>query len=350
MREGKAIKFDEKYTIRFAGEDDIEAIMKFIEKEWNENHIFAKSRDYLCYEHKFDEKVNYILAIEKDTSKIEGILGFIEASYSEENKDIWGVMWKVRNHNIPFLGIELMKRLMAETKCRAEIGVGANPKTSIPILKMMLGFHVGKMKHSYRLNEHIEDYKIAVIKNKVICPIKPLIKQYSLKKFSNIDELTKYYDLEINKDKIPFKDKWYIKRRYFEHPVYDYLVWGVQDEFQTTRAILIGREISLNDRKIFRIIDYIGDYSMLSGLYVEFGEMLYKQDYEYIDFYYYGIDDKHLSNAGFVLREESDSNIIPNYFEPFVQENVDIWVNSSVSNVTICKGDGDQDRPSLARE
>ncbi|MNB92123.1 hypothetical protein D3C75_392170 [compost metagenome] len=342
-------QFDEKYTIRFAEEDDIEAIMSFIYIEWKKDHIFANNRDYFCYEHQFDDKVNYILAIDKETSNIEGILGFLEASCSEKNKDIWGVMWKVRDSkdNMPFLGIELMKRLMAETKCRAEIGVGANPKTSIPILKVMLGFHVGKMKHSYRLNEDTEEFKIAVIKNKLTFPSVPSVKQYRLKKFSSIDELTECYDLESNKDIIPYKDEWYVKRRYFQHPVYNYSVWGIQDELQTTSAILIGREISLYNSKILRIIDYIGDHSALSRLYDEFGHLLSSRGYEYIDFYYYGINEKYVSDAGFVLRDESDENIIPNYFEPFVQKNVDIWVNSSVSNVTICKGDGDQDRPSM---
>ncbi|AIQ15148.1 hypothetical protein [Paenibacillus durus] len=342
-------KFDEKYTIRFAEKADISSIMNFIEREWKSDHIFARNRDYLCYEHQFGDKVNYILAIDKATSNLEGILGFIEASRSEEHKDIWGVMWKVREGkgNLPFLGIELMKRLMAETKCRAEIGVGANPKTSVPILKVMLGFHIDKMKHSYRLNGNTDEFKIAVINNKIILPVIPSVKQYRLQKFSSIDELTQHYDLERNKDMIPYKDAWYIERRYFQHPVYNYSVWGIQDKGQTTSAILIGRGISINNSKVLRIIDYIGDHSMLSGLYDEFGALLSSQGYEYIDFYYYGINEKHLTDAGFVLRDENDENIIPNYFEPFVQKNIDIWVNSSVSDVVICKGDGDQDRPSL---
>ncbi|MFB9276311.1 hypothetical protein [Cohnella cellulosilytica] len=345
-------KFDEKYIIRLANEDDIEKIMSFIATEWKADHIFARNRGYFCYEHQFADKVNYILAIDKETSSLEGILGFIEASRSESRKDIWGVMWKVRDNkeNIPFLGIELMKRLMVESKCRAEIGVGANPKTSIPILKVMLGFHIGKMNHFYRLNEKAEEYRIAVVKNKVILPANPSLIQYRLKELASIDELMANYDLESNKEAIPYKDGDYVNRRYYQHPIYNYSVWGIQDERQTMRAILIGREIHFNGSKILRIIDYIGDCLALSGLYEEFSILLSSRGYEYIDFYCYGIEEQSLSNAGFVLRDESDENVIPNYFEPFVQQNIDIWVNSSVSNVTICKGDGDQDRPSLAIE
>jgi hypothetical protein len=41
-------------------------------------------------------------------------------------------------------------------------------------------------------------------------------------------------------------------------------------------------------------------------------------------------------------------NIIPNYFEPFVAENIDIYFFSNTNEkVYIFKGDGDQDRPNF---
>jgi hypothetical protein len=86
--------------------------------------------------------------------------------------------------------------------------------------------------------------------------------------------LNQHYELEINKESIPYKDAWYINRRYFKHPVYNYLVWGIEDEQQLTKAVIIGREIQLNNSKILRIIDYIGEQSMLSGLYDEFGKLI----------------------------------------------------------------------------
>ena len=62
-----------------------------------------------------------------------------------------------------------------------------------------------------------------------------------------------------------------------------------------------------------------------------------------------GIEDKILKAAGFTKREEKDCNIIPNYFEPFDQKNVDIWVRYKDKNTVFCKADGDQDRPRLIR-
>ena len=44
--------------------------------------------------------------------------------------------------------------------------------------------------------------------------------------------------------------------------------------------------------------------------------------------------------------------VVPNYFEPFVNKNIDISVgyrkyNNIKGNVRIFKGDGDQDRPTI---
>lgn len=69
--------------------------------------------------------------------------------------------------------------------------------------------------------------------------------------------------------------------------------------------------------------------------------------WEYIDLYCYGIEDDILKRSGFLKRTENDPNIIPNYFEPFEQKNVDIYFVSNVmENLHLYRGDGDQDRPS----
>ena len=66
--------------------------------------------------------------------------------------------------------------------------------------------------------------------------------------------------------------------------------------------------------------------------------------YEYVDFYTLGFNEKYIESAGFRKREENCCNIIPNYFEPFERENVDIWVQYDNENTVFFKADGDQDR------
>ena len=68
---------------------------------------------------------------------------------------------------------------------------------------------------------------------------------------------------------------------------------------------------------------------------------------EYADFYAYGINEKILNSAGFVENTLTSSNIIPNYYSPYVCQNIGIGiVYEKGTEPIIFKGDGDQDRPS----
>ena len=73
--------------------------------------------------------------------------------------------------------------------------------------------------------------------------------------------------------------------------------------------------------------------------------MLQHDNYEYVDFYCAGFEDYLVQAAGFTPLLDNDTNIIPNYFYPFEQKNIDIWVQSTSENTSFTKADGDQDRP-----
>ena len=70
---------------------------------------------------------------------------------------------------------------------------------------------------------------------------------------------------------------------------------------------------------------------------------------EYIDFYYHGIPDRYLIKTGFKIRKNNSKIVIPNYFEPFLRENIEI--NYAVKKTSylykqfLFKGDCDQERP-----
>ena len=44
-------KYDEKYEIRLANENDIDSIMTFIDEHWKKNHILAVDRELFKYEY-----------------------------------------------------------------------------------------------------------------------------------------------------------------------------------------------------------------------------------------------------------------------------------------------------------
>ena len=99
-----------------------------------------------------------------------------------------------------------------------------------------------------------------------------------------------------------------------------------------------------------RIVDFIGPSDALRGLRDQWSYLLQNLNAEYLDFYNAGIDGGDLLSSGFTRREAGDDIVIPNYFEPFSKENVEIdyMINAPTGQTyRIVKGDSDQDRPSL---
>lgn len=333
-------KFDEKYEIRFAVYEEIEEIMSFIDRHWKRGHILGCNRDFFEYEHVINGHVTYLIAKSKETKKIDGIIGYLPASNDTEKLDIWGVVWKTTQNAMPMLGIELIKRLEQYTKARTVLGVGANPKTAVPLLRRLLHYKIGKMKHFYMLSDR-DEYKIACIKEQK----KGIISHQEVTKairLDNFESLEKVFDFDICKNDIPYKNGWYVKRRYFQHPIHKYEIYGlsVKDEVE---ALLVLRRQEYQGRVAIRIVDYIGRQELFGGLSVWCKELLHET--EYIDMYCLGFEEEFILQAGFVERVEDDVNIIPNYFSPYECKNVDIYVDSSSDNCLFFKADGDQDRP-----
>lgn len=342
-------EFDKRYDIRLANLDDVPLIMKFIDNFWRKGHIMSRSRELFDYEYVHESEVDFVIAIDKFSGELEAIFGFIRCQ-KERNRDIWGSMWKVRDDhdNMNLLGIELAKRVYILTGCRMHIGNGANPNTTIPLRKIFFREKTAKMKQFYRLNKEIKDYKIAIIKDDSLENVETderindQLINYNLKKIDNFTELEKCFNLNRT-DVYPEKDAYYIKHRYFEHPFYNYLVYAIEINGQT-KAVIILRQIDINGSSVLRIVDFLGCEKALIGISSKLDELMQDRKAEYVDFYQFGLDDEILRKSGFINREDT-RNIIPNYFEPFLQENADIWVHYIMDNTRFFKADGDQDRP-----
>lgn len=341
-------KYDEKYEIRLAKHSDIENIMNFIDTYWRKDHIIARDRKLFEYEYVDGESVNFVLALNKETQLIHGIFGFLNCSRTkdETKKDIWGSMWKVIDSpdTIPFLGVELAKRVFSFTNCRTQIGNGANPDTTVPLRRIFFGDRVAKMQQYYYLNTDIQEFKIAIIQNKTIPDYVSLDDETTLIEFNSIDDVRRNFDIE-SMDTIPYKDFWYINKRFFNHPYYKYTVYGLQDKNRKTEALMMTRSIEYNGSKVMRIVDFIGNQLLFASLGKEFERLVKQGRYEYIDFYTLGFHEKYIISAGFKLRTDNDPNVIPNYFEPFVPKNTDIWAHYKFDGTLFFKADGDQDRP-----
>lgn len=340
-------RFDEKYTIRLANYEEVDEVMDFIDTYWKKNHILATDRKFFEYEMVIEGKVNFLIAKTHESNRIEGLLGFLPCSKRSEKLDVWGVVWKTIEGAVPMLGMELKKRLMTIIGARTDLGVGANAETSVPLLSRIYKYYTAKMKHFYMLS-NTECFNIAKVVSKPIQQHRTDIKTH-VKKLDNIELLEVFFDFNSVSEQIPFKDAWYYNRRFYNHPVYNYDVWGLSDEKQN-RAICVTKSQLYKGISVVRIVDYLGCQHLFSGC-GEFLNHLLK-DNEYIDFYFDGFNSQYALDAGMIERTDDDLNIIPDYFSPFEQKNIDIWVDSSnrVDRCCFFKADGDQDRPNSILE
>ncbi len=152
----------------------------------------------------------------------------------------------------------------------------------------------------------------------------------------------------IFKFQIPIKSKKYLINRYLNHPIYKYHLYVVTDK--KISNICVFRIVNYKKVNVVRFVDFIGSNKSFLYLKTFFLEILKIYKAEYLDFYSYGIPDNILKKTGLVNKKDCNA-IIPNYFEPFVYQNIDIYFGfrkfNAKGKIRIFKGDGDLDRPSI---
>lgn len=327
--------------IRHAQRQDIPRVMQFIKEHWSERHILANNRKFMEYQH-VDRTDRFTYVIAEEDGEIYGVEGYISMN-GEETPDICGALWKVIPCNYFMLGKSIREALMRLTKCRYMSSPGINMNTSGRVLGMY-GQYVEKMDHYYRIRD-LQEYRIAVIGDKTVRAAGSENSSGRLVYVSSFDEMERYLSEEYLKTKVPYKDKVYLRYRYFEHPIYEYDVYAIVQPKR--RSFVIMREVSANQAKIGKIVDFIGEDEDLEGLSTAWDRLMEEKGYEFIDMYSYGIPERIMERSGF-KKLEGEENIIPNYFEPFEAKNVDIYFVSNVlEGLHLYRGDGDQDRPSM---
>lgn len=331
------------YEIRQANKNDIPMIMEYIGEDWREGHILSKDREFFEYEFlEPDGSVNIVIAINLTKNRIDGCLGYLKTSRNTETFDTWGSIWKVRKDSGNLLGLEILEYVKNIPGNRYYLGIGMNPDTSVKIHEKILKENVGKMNHWYCLAQR-KKYQIAVVKHKN--EKKNVSDSRSDVKMMTVEEFVSVFDvLSSNNRSVPQKNAEYYRYRYFDHPIYTYRIYGIYKN-DLARAVFILREDHYEGYIAVRMVDYYGDEGCMESIGNVIQDLFSNHMVEYIDFYEYGFSDINIKKAGFCLLEEDDTNVIPNYFSPFVQKNIDIWVTSPVDNAKFVKGDGDQDRP-----
>ena len=172
--------------------------------------------------------------------------------------------------------------------------------------------------------------------------------KYSWNRFKMLDsfaEFTNYFGVNTYErgENRPFKSFSYLERRYYKHPSYQYSVVGIEKDDKVRTAVVF-RLQECNNSKAVRIVDVIGDIYGFRYFTDFFDRYSRKTNAEYVDIYETGIPEEDMLDFGW-KKVKGSGNIIPNYFAPYLEENIDIFYSTSDSRVVLFRGDGDQDRP-----
>lgn len=327
-------------ALRRATMEDIPDIMRFMDEHWKPGNILAKDRDFFEWQFLDGDKLNIFLGRDEDNGKIYGIMGAVVYN-STPNPDVSGCTWQVVKSSNPMLGLDLSEYMYNQLHVRYCCAAGLSQKAVQ--INALLGAVITEMDHYYRLADR-SDYRIARVVNKIIPEIEDT--GYSLETVNTVEEMQEIISEESLAALIPGKDYGYIAKRYFGHPIYHYDIWKIVDDKGVSRSVLITRDELMQDSRVCEIIDHYGRPEDLGKITSALDRLMEEREYEFVDVYSFGIPAEIYEQGGFVRCGADSENIIPNYFHPFVQENITLkMVDPMLAGLRMFRGDGDQDRP-----
>lgn len=335
------------YEIRQCKTEEINTLSTFLDNSWRKNHIFVKNKNLLNFQHKSDQKYNFVVAYHIETKSFHGVLGFISPNFYVDrkvgrNQDLWLAIWKVDKNlaKVSSLGMDMLNYVQKEFEPKSISAIGIN-KTVAFFYKAM-GFKTKTMNQWFLPNRDIAKPKLIVgnLPNS-----KRDIKVSSL--------LTLEYGIEHEKELKHFllrnkikKTHRYIVERYLKHPVYKYFIYIIVKANFSIKAVLIGRKVSTTGSNAFRLTELFYESDKLLNINKSLIEIMAQKKYEYIDFLEYGFDNKVLLESGFI--QCSDSLFVPHFFEPFEAERKEVKIAFRSKEPFSCtKGDSDLDRPNI---
>ena len=342
----------ESYDIHFCRNDEVDDLVAFLDTYWRKNHIFVLSRQLLDWQHydRVNDRYNFVLARNRASGEIHSILGFVPTyQFAPEIRavEIWPCIWKSRDDvHVKGLGVALYHYLKVNIPIEtiSILGISA---IALSIYKHW-NFQTGTIEHYYYPNMQASEALSAgreavdaVTENLPGWTLRPI----SLNEYSAIDGNDALF-ASVSR----YKSKAFYINRYFRHPMYTYQFLAVSDP-ERIRAILVVRECAAEAGKCLRVIDYLGPVAVLKNVRHGIQRLLAENGYEYMDFMQVGISDTVMKEIGFLNRKDNPNTVIPNYFEPFAKENIDLdYAFKTVDPTAPClfyKGDADQDRPNM---
>ena len=318
------------FSFRLACRDDKSSIVRFLDEHWGARHPLVHLDDFFTYYYEDGDRLQFALC--EAQGHIAALAGYIRANACE-HPDIWISIW-CADKSVSGAGMELLDAL--PRLCGARMAACNNIRPQVVSLYRFLGYEACRLPHYYRLADR-SSYAVARIAQKTILPVAD---GPALLPVQDACQLAQVY--VSHPELRPFKDLWYLTRRYFSYPRQHYDLWHLNGSLLATRTVPV------NGTAVLRIVDYVG----LPEQFPEFGpginRLMQQVGAEYADCYCAGISAAQMASAGFCQRTETDANILPNYLTPPLYENTEYYYSTTESDrFLLFKADGDQDRPNL---
>ena len=335
---------DPRLILRFGDNADVGIVTKFIDEHWKPGHILARDRELFEYMYlEKDGRLNFVLAIDPQTEEVIAILGYIPSDALHSRISL--SMWKSRSdaHLRQYkAGLAVLRFLIDGLKPKSIFSTGISADTRD--IYRFLGYSCEVMNHHVIVNYEISEFRI-IKKPPTIGFFRPPT-DHGVSSFAMITGEEDLRHVAMGLDfGTTLKDIDYLCHRYVNHPRFKYEIREVVSNVKTV-GILVFRRLFANDRSCIRVIDVIGaEICLRSAIWSLVKEMQQNGD-EYIDLLSWGLDSNQLKEMGFNDCRELVDCVVPEYFSPFSQSNVDRWLFTNLPETEIIyKGDGDQDRP-----
>lgn len=296
----------------------------------------------VAYTPETDAEVDFLRAdkIKLKPIEIQGVCGFIKTN-SGEHPDVF-ISYILTKKGTQFgFALKMIEKVQSLTGARTLSCNNIRKKTRG--IYDFLNYTVDDMTQWYRLNDGIENY--------TLCDIP--FPHHEQVRSAEIEAVEVTSPLQLNdfpfsdfSEDLPYKDEGYVTKRYLTYPWHPYLLFRLSDAGRS--ALIVLREIEWENSRMLRIVDFIGDRSLIKDCGNFIDELLKTRKAEFADWYSFGVTDADMSHAGFSIRYSDDKNILPMYFSPLLMSNVEITIfTNSQDGFMMFRADGDQDRPNL---
>ncbi len=335
---------DPRLILRFGDNADVGLVAKFIDEHWKPGHILVRDRELFEYMYlEKDGRLNFVIASDPQSDEVIAILGYIPSDAAHSRISL--SMWKSRSdsHLRKYkAGLAVLRFLIDGLKPISIFSTGISADTRD--IYHFLGYSCDVMNHHLIVNHETSDFRI--IKNP---PKASFVQPSSDHSKSAMAIVTTDGELRRVAKSLEFaetlKDVDYLSHRYLNHPRFNYEIREVVSDAKAVGILVFRRSFAL-DKSCIRIIDIVGAELCLKSAIWPLSQEMQQNGDEYIDLLSWGLDGSQIKEMGFTDCREVSGCVVPEYFSPFNQTNVDRWLFTNLPETEIIyKGDGDQDRP-----